>query len=186
MNEQLAVSFRVLCEMMIDRGITPNYLDNKSAAEIIEIARDRNIFTIQVNEDIKVLYILGKVQASDIRALIDKDVDKLVIFIYDSKINPQTLNKIAVEGVRIQQFDMLRMLFNPYRHELVPPHIPITDKEIIDKITKSFYIPAPSYFPILNSADPIAQYLDIRPHTLVEIRRASPTSGEHKIYRYCL
>jgi|TARA_B110000259_G_C13843271_1_gene333607 DNA-directed RNA polymerase I, II, and III subunit RPABC1 len=191
-NEMLKSSFKTLKEMLNDRNIDTTYLDKISEEEIIKLYEENQIFDFKVNDTLKIMYYMNtKIKINDIRKYIStvNDANTSIIFISKEKFttnNYKSFNDFKDFNIIITFFHLKELLINIYNHNLVPKHIPITDKEEINKIMEMYSIKSKFQFPIILNTDPISKYLDIKSDTLVKIIRPSKTSGEYVLYRYCI
>ena len=133
----------------------------------------------------------NKIKIGDIRNYINPENDKNIdiIFISKEKLttnNYKSFNEFKENNINITFFHLKELLINIYRHNLVPRHIPIIDKEEISEIMQKYSLRSKYQFPIILNTDPICKYLDIKSDTLVKIIRPSKTSGEYILYRYCI
>ena len=191
-NEMLKTSLKVLKEMLNDRKINTDYLDKFTEEEIIRLYEENQIFDFRVNDRLKVIYHMNnKIKIGDIRNYINPENDKNIdiIFISKEKLttnNYKSFNEFKENNINITFFHLKELLINIYRHNLVPTHIPIIDKEEISEIMQKYSLRSKYQFPIILNTDPICKYLDIKSDTLVKIIRPSKTSGEYILYRYCI
>ena len=191
-NEMLKTSLKVLKEMLNDRKINTDYLDKFTEEEIIRLYEENQIFDFRVNDRLKVIYHMNnKIKIGDIRNYINPENDKNIdiIFISKEKLttnNYKSFNEFKENNINITFFHLKELLINIYRHNLVPRHIPIIDKEEISEIMQKYSLRSKYQFPIILNTDPICKYLDIKSDTLVKIIRPSKTSGEYILYRYCI
>jgi DNA-directed RNA polymerase I, II, and III subunit RPABC1 len=191
-NYMLRTSLKILKEMLSDRKIDTNYLNNITEEEIIRLYEDNQIFDIRVNDNLKVIYYMNnKIKIQDIRKTIDTEKDKgqNIIFIAKEKLttnNLKSFKEFKEFNIKITFFNLKQLLINIYRHELVPLHIPITDTKEIEELIKKYSLKSKYQLPIILHTDPICKYLDIKSDTIVKIIRPSKTSGEYISYRYCI
>jgi DNA-directed RNA polymerases I, II, and III subunit RPABC1 len=191
-NNMLKTSFKILKEMLNDRKIDTIYLDKLTEEEIIKLYEEYQIFDFKVNDNLKVIYYMNnKIKINEIRKYISlkDDANKKIIFISKEKLttnNYKSFNDFKENGISVSFFHIKELLINIYRHRLVPEHIPISDKDEINKIMKNYSIKSKYQFPIILNTDPICKYLNIKSDTLVKIIRPSKTSGEYVLYRYCI
>ncbi len=71
--------------------------------------------------------------------------------------------------------------FDVSKHELVPKHAKLTEKERKDLFEK-YAIDLPN-LPRVYKTDPAIQHLDVKEGDIVKISRKSPTAGETTFYR---
>ena len=191
-NDMLKKSLKTLKEMLKDRNENTIYLDNITEQEIIKLFEDNQIFSIDINDNFKAIYYMNnKIKINDIRKYIseEEDANKKIIFISREKLttnNNKSFSEFKEFNIDIKFFHIKELLFNLYKHELVPKHIPITDKNEISKIMEAYSLKNKFNLPLILQNDPVCRYLDIRSDTIVKIIRPSKTSGEYSLYRYCV
>lgn len=203
LNDLVTRSFKTVCEMLNDRKIDTSYINNITVKELNEfITNNENYIEIKVKEDFLILYYLQKIDSKNIEIInniilnfynnnkTDNKTDNKtkynnIILITKDKIKTNNLKNILNFNFNknIELFTIKELLFNPYRHELVPKHEPITDKKTIEDLINLYKLKNIYQFPLLLSKDPICKYLNIPKNSLVKITRASQTSGEYIIYR---
>lgn len=191
-NYIIKTSFKTIKEMLSDRNIDISKIKNISQEELYTLYDDNLIFSIEVNDEYKIIYYMNnKIRINDIEKYIS-DKDKNIIFVSKEKLTTNNyksfnnLKKIKDNKIYLQYFHVNELLVNIYHHELVPKHEPITNKEEINNLMNKYLLKNPYNFPLILHNDPICKYLDIKPDTLVKITRPSPTSGEYILYRYCV
>jgi DNA-directed RNA polymerase subunit H (RpoH/RPB5) len=203
LNDLVARSFKTVCEMLNDRKIDTSYINNITENELNEfIKNNENYIEIKVKEDFLILYYLQKIDSKNIEIInniilnfynnnkTDNTNDNKteinnIILITKDKIKTNNLKNILNFNLNknIELFTIKELLFNPYRHELVPKHEPITDKKTIEHLINLYKLKNIHQFPLLLSKDPICKYLNIPKNSLVKITRPSKTSGEYIMYR---
>jgi|TARA_B100000963_G_scaffold360818_1_gene393281 DNA-directed RNA polymerase I, II, and III subunit RPABC1 len=180
-------SFRILKEMLEDRKIDISNLNSINDQELILLHNENQIFDIKVNDELKVVYYMAnKIKIQNIKSFIDEENDKNVIFISKEKLttnNYKSFSDFKEKNINFQFFFIKELLFNIYKHEYVPKHEVITDKEV-EEIKTKYLLKNLYQLPILLNNDPICKYLDIKPGSVVKITRPSPTAGEYILYRY--
>ena len=180
-------SFRILKEMLEDRKIDISNLNSINDQELILLHNENQIFDIKVNDELKVVYYMAnKIKIQNIKPFIDEENDKNVIFISKEKLttnNYKSFSDFKEKNINFQFFFIKELLFNIYKHEYVPKHEVITDKEV-EEIKTKYLLKNLYQLPILLNNDPICKYLDIKPGSVVKITRPSPTAGEYILYRY--
>ena len=203
LNDLVARSFKTVCEMLNDRKIDTSYINNITENELNEfIKNNENYIEIKVKEDFLILYYLQKIDSKNIEI-----INNIILNFYNNNKTDNTNNnkteinniilvtkdKIKTNNLKnilnfnfnknIELFTIKELLFNPYRHELVPKHEPITDKKTIEQLINLYKLKNIHQFPLLLSKDPICKYLNIPKNSLVKITRPSKTSGEYIMYR---
>jgi DNA-directed RNA polymerase I, II, and III subunit RPABC1 len=190
LNDYLNRSFKTICEMIDDRNIEENYLKNITNNELNEFLKNNeNYIEMKINKDMLLLYYFQKVDSKNIEIIqkiinnFSKDSDVKVILVTKDKIKSNNLKNIKEFSNNIEIFNIKELLFNVYKHELVPKHEPITDKDEINNLIKKYKLRNIHQFPLIMSKDPICKYLNIPKNVLIKITRPSITSGEYIIYR---
>ena len=187
-------SFTILKEMLNDRDEDITKIENMTEEELLSFYTNSSIFDIDVNDKLKIIYnMASKIKIQDIRKFINideenekNDLDKTIIFISKEKLttnNFKSFNEYK-NKVNLQFFYIKELLFNIYRHELVPKHDVISSNEEIKKIMDKYLMKNKFQFPLILHTDPVCKYLNIKSNSLVKITRPSPTSGEYILYRY--
>lgn len=183
MNEVIR-TFITLKEMLNDRKVDTSNLDCISDAELEIMYRTNKIFSIQVNENFKIIYYMNsKFKINDLKKLIDNE--EKIIIIFKEKINNLNIKNLKEYEANIELFLIKELLINISKHTLVPKHEIIKDPEEISKILTQFQLKTKSQLPIILRSDPMARYLDIKSGDIVKITRNSPSAGEAIVYRYC-
>ena len=186
--------FTILKEMLNDRDEDITKIENMTEEELLSFYTNSSIFDIEVNDKLKIIYnMTSKIKIQDIRKFINideenekNDLDKTIIFISKEKLttnNFKSFNEYK-NKVNLQFFYIKELLFNIYRHELVPKHDVISSNEEIKKIMDKYLMKNKFQFPLILHTDPVCKYLNIKSNSLVKITRPSPTSGEYILYRY--
>lgn len=99
------------------------------------------------------------------------------------KVSDSLINFVAKrENPLVQVFLLAHLYFNYSKHQLVPKHRLLDDKERTD-IAKKYEI---AKFPRIESQDAMAKYLGARPGDVVEVVGMCETSGENKRWRICV
>lgn len=97
-----------------------------------------------------------------------------------------TIDKILQKkNGMLQFFHMSELLFNPTKHELVPPHRKLSveeAKEVMDK----YLIKSKGQMPLILHTDVIAKWIGLKQGELVEIVRYNENSGKYYYYRCCV
>jgi DNA-directed RNA polymerase subunit H (RpoH/RPB5) len=89
--------------------------------------------------------------------------------------------EIQADAVHVQN-----LLFNPFRHELVPEYIPISPgSEEETEILESVSIRRKRQLPVIHSSDIIARLLGLRKEQLVIVHNRGP-GGTNRFVRVCL
>jgi DNA-directed RNA polymerase subunit H (RpoH/RPB5) len=85
----------------------------------------------------------------------------------------------------LQYFHLNDLLFNPLKHELVPPHRKLSIEEGKDIMTK-YNIKSKLQMPLILSGDKIAKWIGLKQGDIVEIIRYNENSGKSYYYRCCV
>jgi len=85
----------------------------------------------------------------------------------------------------LQYFHINDLLFNPLKHELVPPHRKLTTEEG-KEIMSRYNIKTKLQMPLIMNMDKIAKWIGLKQGDLVEIIRYNENSGKSYYYRCCV
>lgn len=147
------------------------------------------IFVVQLENSVKLLFVLqAKFKVADIRKQISSDKispDDFVVIVTSEKPTSANIKTLKNMFSRMQLFSIEELLINVTKHTLVPLHEVMMDEEV-DEIIDRFNIKSKSSLPFIQSIDPVARYLALRPGQVVRITRKSPSAGQHISYRYCI
>ena len=116
------------------------------------------------------------------------DKDELIIVTKDKMNDTQRalLSQVYNQyGKFVNIFWLADYLTNILKHNLVPPHRPLT-KEETKQVMDTFHLDDIKKFPEISRFDAVARTLGIRPGQVCEILRSSPTAITTKYYRLCL
>lgn len=116
-----------------------------------------------------------------------KNKDDLIIIMKDEP--NESLVKVLKniwekEHKYINVFNIKRLQYNILKHELVPPHVVLTQEEAKEVKTK-FNITDDSQIPDISRFGPVAQAICIRPGELCKITRSSRSAITSEFYRIC-
>ena len=89
------------------------------------------------------------------------------------------------KGYFIQLFSVNELLFNRRKHEIVPKHRIISEKEKTQVMAR-YNIMDVENFPLIDRDDAIAKYYGVRPGDICKITTRSGISGTYIRYRYCI
>ena len=81
-------------------------------------------------------------------------------------------------------FDIKSLMFNILKHEFIPEHEVIRDKDEISKIFEDNNCDE-NKLPIILSNDPVAKLKLCVPGDIVKITRTNKTAGKYIYYRIC-
>lgn len=107
------------------------------------------------------------------------------IFITQEQPNSAALRAfdgLTTLGIRAEQFKEEDLLVNITKHELVPKHILLSDKE--KKVLLARYRLKETQLPRIQHGDPVARYLGLQRGQVVKIIRKSETAGRYASYRW--
>lgn len=88
------------------------------------------------------------------------------------------------EGIFIIIFSIDRLQFNILKHEYVPPHLLLSNDEVLT-VKKQYNIMNNSQIPEISRFDPVAQAIGMRPGEICKIIRPSKTAITSFFYRIC-
>ena len=114
----------------------------------------------------------------------DKGRSRFIV-VLASQPTSQTLRLFDQYSSVLQVFYTKELTYNPLRHELVPKHRILSDKEK-QAIMEEYRIEKPRHMPLIDNSDVICRWLGVRPGDVVEITRHNDSSGAYLYYRYCV
>ena len=134
-NDIIKYSFKTIKEMLTDRKINIDNINNITEEELFILNDDNLIFSIVVNDNYKIIYYMNnKIKINDIEKYISED-DKNIIFISKEVLttnNYKTFNnsdKIIDNNINLQYFHINELLYNKSMvHEV---YILINQKQIL-------------------------------------------------------
>ena len=85
----------------------------------------------------------------------------------------------------LQFFHMSELLYNPTKHELVPPHRKLSSDEA-KEVMEKYLIKSKGQMPLILHTDVIAKWIGLKQGELVEIVRYNENSGKYYYYRCCV
>ena len=89
------------------------------------------------------------------------------------------------QGVYVTVLHIKRLQFNILKHDLVPPHRVLSEKER-DQVFAKLNVRTGADLPAISRYDPVASVLCMRPGQVCEIERKSKTSVKSIYYRFCV
>jgi DNA-directed RNA polymerase subunit H len=117
-----------------------------------------------------------------------KPEDDLII-VYKSEPNDTIRTEIDEVwnkmGIYVSVLYIKRLQFNILKHDMVPAHRVLSEKER-DQIYTKLNIRTGVDLPSISRYDPVASVLGMRPGQVCEIERKSKTSVKSLYYRYCV
>jgi DNA-directed RNA polymerase subunit H (RpoH/RPB5) len=89
------------------------------------------------------------------------------------------------QGVYVTVLHIKRLQFNILKHDMVPPHRVLSEKER-DQVFAKLNVRTGADLPAISRYDPVASVLCMRPGQVCEIERKSKTSVKSIYYRFCV
>lgn len=185
--------FATLREMMEDRQLEPgnNALATMSTDEAADLVlgEDASAYiTIEVNASLDIVFC-PSVETTKVAQLVqhinERGKDSTIV-VTKEKLNANFIkNMYKTVKTRVQVYHARELLFNPYRHNLVPEHV-VLDTSEASEIIAQLGLKTSLELPIILQDDAIAKHLDIRHGNIVKVVRKSPTAGKHNVYRVCV
>lgn len=193
LTEQNVISFANVKRMLGLRGIDTTALDELSPIEIEALSNSSNVFTIQVNPALFIVYYNVKFKVAEFntnmfgkqKEVVKMTPDKKYIFVFKDEINNANTNHLDDLFPNNEVFWLKHTLYRPDMHVNVPPHRKLSDKEVVDLMAK-YDTDTKSVFPIILKTDVMAKFVGMSPGDIVEITRSSPTAGTYLYYRVCV
>lgn len=184
MND-IVKSYITLKEMLADRKYNTDMLNAMSDVELDVMSKTNKIFSIQVNDNTKIVYYINpKFKINDLKKFFMDD--EHIILVFKEKINNLNIKNLKEQtNVTIEIFMMKELQYNISKHVLVPKHEIVDDEKEIDTILETYQLKK-NQLPIILKTDPMARYLDVKAGDIVKITRNSPSAGEAIIYRFCV
>lgn len=191
-------------EMLVERGDDISlFEEHELSVDKEEYENDRNIIEFQTSKTTVIFALTKKLRKyvmdelknyeGDINNFITKYGNKknvILIFNNDTVSQPviTQLNKydklFQKNDGQLQYFHAQQLMFNPTKHEYVPKHIKLSDKEASDFMNE-YMIKSKLYMPIILHNDPIAKWLGLKQGDIVKIVRYNENSGVSFYYRSC-
>ena len=191
-REAVFNSYKTIQEMFEARNkpAIAEELKRISNSELEELVRTKNVFCIDTQNTLRVVYYLEpKLKVQDVKSLLLPEVENFdhILLVIREKTTSSNVNNILDISKNIQVFELRELQFNISNHVLVPKHRLIeANDETINSIFQKLNIKSRSQLPVILKTDPMAKFLNAKTGDLVEITRYSPTSGEHIFYRICV
>jgi DNA-directed RNA polymerase subunit H (RpoH/RPB5) len=150
--------------------------DNKKTHVVYHISK--NLRKENIDDYVNEIYNLGKIISKD---------DMLVIIV-KSQPNDTLVDKLKYiwekEKIFIVIHAIQRLQFNILEHDMVSPHIILTDKES-EELKEKYNILDSSQMPNISRFDPVALSIGLKPDQICKIIRSSKTAIESNYYRIC-
>lgn len=193
-----------LKDMLTERGDDISlFEEHRLSIDKEEYENDRNVIELQTSNTTVIFALTKKLRKFIIDELKMCDTDnenfiakygnmKNVILIFNNDTISQPiisqLNKydkmFQKNKGHLQYFHAQQIMLNPTKHEYVPKHIKLTEKEAAE-FMKEYMIKSKLYMPIILHNDPIAKWLGIKQGDIVKIVRYNENSGVSFYYRSC-
>lgn len=190
--------------MLMERGDDISlFEEHELSVDKEEYENDRNTIEFQTSNTTVIFALTKKLKKyimdelknfeADINNFITKYGNKkniILIFNNDNVSQPiiTQLNKydklFQKNDGQLQYFHAQQLMFNPTKHEYVPKHIKLSDKEASDFMNE-YMIKSKLYMPIILHNDPIAKWLGLKQGDIVKIVRYNENSGVSFYYRSC-
>ena len=212
--KKIHTSRKTVLELLNDRGYPTDKYNNYTINEISNMIKTTYSLGSGLNplpgpldmlltrEDGRKIYIKYNLDISRLTAVVktmnheifDKVIDKkdtlLLLVAGKFNINTSTVTTYIDEmyysnGCFIQMFSVADLLFNRSKHEIVPKHRIISEKEK-RQVMKRYNMSSVDNFPMILKEDPIAKYHGCRPGDICEITSNSGISGTYIKYRHCI
>lgn len=137
------------------------------------------------NKPYAILYVPQEVKSlkkvPGIKSFIDENTTAHIIIIV-KKITKKPVEKIFQMHSSTEIFEENALMINLIEHELVPQHIPIRDKDEIQRIYDTYH-GSKKMFPKIPVDDPVVRYYNCKIDDLMYIITSSETSGFKPMYR---
>lgn len=175
-----------IIEMLNDRGY--EYKDNIDFNDFNVLLESNNINILLENEIYIYFYNeyknFGKNEFKNIVSNIQKNYGEsinIIIVLKDPENSPVKSEILKPQYKNVEIFLQKRLTFNIMRHELVPPHKLLNEKEI--KEIEEKYNTTRNMFPKMLENDPVAKYYAAKSGSMFKITRKSHSSGTTVGYR---
>ena len=152
--------------------------DNKEKQIYVKFYINKTLKTQNIYDIIQDLFYLDEILSKN---------DDLMIIIKDEPNSTikQILKDIwENEGIYISLISIKRLQFNILKHELVPNHTILSEKEV-DIFKKKYNITDTEQLPDISYFGPVSILIGLRPGNIVRIDRKSRTSIITPFYRIC-
>ena len=200
-NTQLYKSRKTIIDFLEVQGYNVEDYKNFSIHEVHTMNQSKQLDMLFKKPDeskkayVK-FYLGNSLRAQNIYEIIDdlfnlevilEKKDDLIIITKDHP-NESLLNALKhiweQDKVFVTVFGIARLQYNVLNHELVPPHIALTNQEA-EEIKKKFFITNDNQIPDIHRFSPVAQAIGLRPGDLCKIIRPSKTAINSEFYRIC-
>ena len=210
-EEILIRSRKTILEMLDDRGYDITPYKNMIGPDILKLMPDMGNpgglmmevkhRTITERRAV-VLYTDGRIKQTTtayIEKIINSDentpdriinTDYIIITLPTEEIG-DTFDKAALEAwtkykMRIQFFNMARLVNNPMKHYTQPKFEYVPPKDHAD-LLKMWHCRSKTQLQLIRfHNDPVARYMGLIPGDIIKITRVSYSAGEYILYRTCV
>lgn len=188
-------------EMLESRGDDVSYIEEHADAvmrsryftEFIELGTDKTTVMFALTKDILKEVAKEFKDADDVKDLVQKynNTKNFIIVVSDppSSVSTNALNakdkELNAVGGMLQVFQVKDLLYNPSKHELVPKHEKLSEKEA-KQVMEHYMLKSKLQFPVIHRTDVMARWLGLRHGDVVKITRYNETSGEYFYFRCCM
>lgn len=170
-------------EIFLNENYPVNFHTSNTA---IIFALTKNLRTVIIDE--------FKKNSSNIDSYIKKYNGKyniILVFNNDILTTPSITSLNIIDKIlqkrdgMLQYFHINELLFNPTKHQMVPPHRKLSSDEakiVMDK----YMIKSKGQMPLILHTDVIAKWIGLKQGDIVEIIRYNENSGKYYYYRCCV
>ncbi len=116
----------------------------------------------------------------------------LLLILNNDLLTTPSINQLNIidkllqkKGGMFQYFHIQDLLFNPMKHQYVPPHRKLSNDEA-KMIMDAYNVKNKLQMPIILHTDRIAKWIGLKQGELVEITRYNENSGKSYYYRCCI
>lgn len=193
-----------LKEMLLERGDNIDEFDEHEVEVDREYFYNDNRVTDFHTSDTAIIFALTKPLRTNIIDTFKKNKNnleglvkefngkwKIILIFNNDLLTTPSITQLNIidkllqkEGGMLQYFQIKELLFNPTKHQYVPPHRKLSKDEstkIMDK-----YLVKKLQLPIILHTDVIAKWLGLKQGDIVEIIRYNENSGKCYYYRCCI
>lgn len=192
-------------DMLVIRGDNiDEFNEHEVEIEREEFYNDGNVIQLQ-SDKTSVLFALTKRLRKSITDEIKENEENInnflkkyfnrlnviLIFSNDTITSPliAQLNKydkiLQKKGGMLQYFQIKNLLYNPTKHEIVPPHTKLSQSEG-NEIMEKYMIKSKLQMPMILHTEPVAKWLGLKQGDIVRIDRYNQNSGVSYYYRCCI
>lgn len=192
-------------DMLVMRGDNiDEFNEHEVEIEREEFYNDANVIQFQSNETTIIFALTKRLRKSitdeikeneeNINNFLKKYFNRLnviLVFSNDTITSPliAQLNKydkiLQKKGGMLQYFQIKNLLYNPTKHEIVPPHTKLSQSEA-NHIMEKYMIKSKLQMPMILHTEPVAKWLGLKQGDIVRIDRYNQNSGISYYYRCCI